>query len=108
MLNTRRLLGGVLAVLLVSSVAGAQTATAPTETADIAGFRKGAEQGRASAQWLLGDAYQFGEGVPQDYAQAMAWYREAAEQGEAVGQYLLGSMYQLGQGVPKDNAQALA
>jgi len=31
----------------------------------------------------LGWAYQKGEGVPQDDAEAVKWYRKAAEQGSA-------------------------
>ena len=30
---------------------------------------------------MLGDCYYKGQGVPQDYAQAVSWYRKAAEQG---------------------------
>ncbi len=37
--------------------------------------------------------YANGQGVPQDYAQAVAWYRKAAEQGYAKVQTNLGVMY---------------
>ncbi len=60
------------------------------------------------AQNDIGDLYANGRGVPQDYAQAMAWYRKAADQGNAVAQYNVGSLYERGQGVPQDIAQALA
>ncbi|MGN6843432.1 tetratricopeptide repeat protein, partial [Neisseria sp. P0021.S006] len=40
-----------------------------------------AEQGNAKAQFSLGKMYYKGEGVRQDYAQAVQWYRRAAEQG---------------------------
>ena len=40
-----------------------------------------AEQGDAFAQFSLGIMYDNGEGVPQDYAEAVKWYRLAAEQG---------------------------
>ena len=46
--------------------------------------------------------YVRGEGVPQDYAEAMRWYRLAADQGHAVGQGGLGVMYANGRGVPQD------
>ena len=32
-----------------------------------------AEQGNVEAQYLLGYMYDFGRGVPQDYAKAMFW-----------------------------------
>lgn len=52
-----------------------------------------ADQGGASAQYILGVMYDNGEGVPQDYAEAKRWYRKAAEQGHAAAQCSLGLMY---------------
>ena len=103
---TRRLLGGVLAVLLVSGVAGAQTVS--TDTPKIAALRVKANAGDAEAQWLLGNAYISGQGVPKDYTQAAAWFRKAAEQGDAAAQSLLGALYHDGQGVPQDDAQGIS
>jgi TPR repeat protein len=51
--------------------------------------------------------YENGEGVPQDYAQAVTWYRRAAEQGVSEAQTNLGVMYENGEGVPQDYAQAV-
>ena len=51
--------------------------------------------------------YAKGQGVPQDYKQAVKWYTEAAEQGNASVQYNLGVMYYNGQGVPQDYKQAV-
>jgi len=65
-----------------------------------------AEQGEAFAQLNLGWMYDKGDGVPQDYAEAVKWYRLAAEQGHAKAQYNLGVMYAKGRGVPKDYVQA--
>ena len=45
--------------------------------------------------------YAKGQGVPQDYAEAVKWYRLAAEQGFAMAQDNLGLMYKNGQGVPQ-------
>jgi hypothetical protein len=63
--------------------------------------------GDAKAQHVLGIMYLNGQGVPQDYAQALYWYRKAAEQGDADTQSSLGFMYRVGRGVPQDYAQAL-
>ena len=106
MLNMRRLLGGMLAVLLVSGVAGAQTVS--TDTPAIAALRVKANAGDADAQWDFGMRYRIGSGVPQDDAQAAAWYRKAADQGHTFAQWILGLMYDRGQGVPQDYAQAAA
>jgi TPR repeat protein len=99
---TRRRLSVVLVVLvlLVSGVALAQT------PADIAELRVEANAGNASSQWLLGYYYINGMGVPQDYAQSMAWFRQAADQGDALAQFHLGYAYDIGQGVPQDYVQA--
>ena len=43
-------------------------------------WRPLAEQGVAEAQFNLGLMYYDGEGVPQDYAEAVKWYRKAAEE----------------------------
>ena len=67
---TRRLLGGMLVVLLVSGVAckqppsvqtPAQTETAPTAPTDVAATRAKANAGDADAQKNIGDAYADGE-----------------------------------------------
>lgn len=42
-------------------------------------WRKGAEQGHATAMVLLGECYVEGISVTQDHAEAMRWYRLAAE-----------------------------
>ena len=69
---------------------------------DVSDFQEtlqAAEQGNAQAQLDLGVMYYKGEGVRQDYAQAVQWFRKAAEQGDANAQYNLGVMYTQGQGV---------
>ena len=55
----------------------------------------------------LGLMYANGQGVEQDFAQAMQCYALAAEQGVAHAQSNLAVMYAHGQGVAKDEQQAL-
>jgi len=64
-----------------------------------------ASQGFAEAQFNLGMAYYNGDGVPQDYAQAVKWFRLAADQGVASAQYNLALCYMKGEGVEKDMAE---
>ena len=52
--------------------------------------------------------YAFGDGVPENDAEAVKWYRKAADQGDASGQYNLALMYDNGDGVPEDDAEAVA
>jgi TPR repeat protein len=117
-----------LALVVVSRTAAAQSAT-PTATSTLSAeevfrkggeaflrkdfaqavilFRQAGEQGNGHAQALLGEMYEFGEGVKKDYAQALFWNRRAADQGIDLGQYDLGMMYANGYGVTQDFDTAL-
>jgi TPR repeat protein len=67
-----------------------------------------AEKGSTRAQFRLGEMYAFGEGVAQDFKQAVEWYRRAAENGFAEAQLRLGRMYTVGApGIEKNSAEAL-
>lgn len=66
-----------------------------------------AEQGNAWAQSILGAMYDSGQGVAQDYKEAMRLYRLAANQGNALAQYNLAVMYDVGKGVPHDYTEAV-
>lgn len=67
---------------------------------------KAAKQGHARAQFQLGEIYEKGRGVIQDYTAAVEWLQQAAMQGEAEAMFRLGRMYQTGRGVPKDFVEA--
>jgi len=49
-------------------------------------YRKSADQGNASAQYLLGVMYDGGRGVTENHSEAVRWYRKAADQGHAFAQ----------------------
>jgi uncharacterized protein len=51
-------------------------------------------------------AYDKGQGVPQDYQEAVKWYRLAAAQGNEFAQVNLGVMYTKGRGVRQDFVRA--
>ena len=88
-----------------------------------------AEKGHASAQDKLGEMYYDGQGVTQDYKEAIKWllksaeqknltaqrlirasyhklHKEVAEQGDSYAQRFLGDSYYLGLGVTQDYAEA--
>ena len=46
--------------------------------------------------------YAKGQGVEQNFAEAIRWFRRAAEQGLAMAQANLGTMYASGQGVKQN------
>ena len=61
-----------------------------------------AEQGNVFAQNNLGLLNANGQGVIQNYQEAVRWYRLAAEQGYALAQNNLSIMYWRGKGVTQD------
>ena len=67
-----------------------------------------AKGGNKVAQFNLGAMYDIGEGVPQDYKEAVKWWTESAKEGYADAQNALGAMYDNGEGVPKDLVPAYA
>lgn len=70
-------------------------------------FRKAAEQGHARGQSRLGFAYYYGDGVNQDFREAVKWFKKAAKQGNADAQNNLGEAYENGNGVPQHFGYAL-
>ncbi len=90
----------VLALTLIAPWGFGQDPESPTE------LRRQAEQGHSGAQNNLGAMYANGEGVPQDYQEAVKWCRLAAEQGNAPAQFTLALSYANGEGVPQDYVQA--
>lgn len=105
-----KLIQRVLAIFLVMgfiSICLAQQVRAESSDADISLFISLAEQGDVNAQWVLGFMYLNGEGIPQNYKQAVYWLTKAAEQGFPLAQFNLGFMYDNGKGVPQDHKKAL-
>ena len=78
-------------------------AAAPAGTGDLQAL---AEQGDPAAQFAMGARYATGEGVAQDYTEAVRWFTKAAEQGHVAAQATLGAYYWAGRGVPADLSKA--
>ena len=99
---------GLLAVALIGvAVAGPlEDGQAAYQRGDFATalqiFRPLAEQGNAAAKRMLGAAFASGQGVPQDFVQAVIWYSETADQGDLDAQSNLGAMYANSRGVPQN------
>ncbi len=73
----------------------------------IGWFRLAAEQGHSDAQFNLAACYYRGDGVKQDYSEALLWYRKAAEQEHADAQFNLAVCYFQGKGGKQNYAEAL-
>ena len=58
-------------------------------------------------QYNLGIGYYYGDGVPQNYAEAVKCFRKAAEKGNANAQFYLGVCFDNGKGVPQDYSEAV-
>lgn len=67
-----------------------------------------AARGNAAAEWLMGERYADGYGVPPNLSTAVDWYRKAAQQNELGAQFALGKAYLFGDGVPRNLAKARA
>lgn len=65
-----------------------------------------AQHGDLRVMNTLAFLYFSGNGIVQEYAQALKWYREAAEKGDVISQQSIGMMYDLGKGVVQDNIRA--
>jgi len=70
-------------------------------------LRDRAEAGNPDAQYSLGCVYYDGDGVEQDYDEALKWYRLAAAQNHNSGLCDVGFCYRNGHGVEQDYAKAL-
>ncbi len=70
-------------------------------------LERAAAVGYTPAEFSLGMAYAYGDGVPTDDSVAVDWYRRAAEKGDVEAQSSLGWRYLHGVTLPKDEAQAL-
>jgi len=66
-----------------------------------------ADKGDKSAEYLMGQIYEYGLGADKDQAAALEWYRKAAAQGVPGAARQLGWAYAYGRGVDKDPKQAL-
>ncbi|MBC8391551.1 MAG: SEL1-like repeat protein [Deltaproteobacteria bacterium] len=107
---------GILALLSVSvlfsvyTIAPALSDSSKTQnvkTDSVEQLLTKAEQGDVQAQCDLGYIYYSGQGVIQDYEEAIKWSTKAAEQGFAVAQCNLGIYYTNGQGVPQNYKEAV-
>ncbi|MEE8388253.1 MAG: tetratricopeptide repeat protein [Acidiferrobacterales bacterium] len=68
-------------------------------------WMKAAVQGKADAQYIMGNVYASGMPnleVKKDASAAFVWYLKAAKQNHVKAQYEVAAAYILGDGVPRD------
>jgi hypothetical protein len=61
----------------------------------------------AQANYELGGAFKYGQGVKKDSVESLKWYLLAANQGHGVAQFELGNIYAEGRGTEKNLKTAL-
>ena len=83
-------------------------ASNPTAPPPFKETKAKAEAGDAEAQYNLGVMYASGQGVEQDFKEAVKWHQKAAFQGYAKAQSNLGVMYGFGKGMEQDYVTAYA
>jgi hypothetical protein len=72
----------------------------------LATLRDAARGGDADAQFELGARFAGGDGVAQDWGEALLWFRLAAEQGMGRAQHNLAVLHERGRGVEVDMREA--
>src|SRR5260370_25200031 len=101
---------GLRPTIVHPDFARAQSLTAPStqnsSRIDLKGLTKKADSGNTAAQFQLGLAYHFGNGVDKDIYEAIRWYRMAANSGDPAAQNNLGHLYQTGPQGVKDLGEA--
>lgn len=61
----------------------------------------------SSAQFNIGQAYYYGEGVDQDYKKAFSWLTKSANQNYSLAKIQLAEMYFSGKGIKRDVTKAI-
>jgi GAF domain/Sel1 repeat len=79
----------------------------PVQDADPNRTLNQANTGAVTAQYEMGLRYADGEGVLQNYHDAMTWFAKASDAGNAKAQWKLALGYLKGIGVPRDVRQAV-
>ena len=78
-----------------------------TEAAKFNSIKQRADKGDANAEWQLGVAYQEGDGVKKDLAQAVKLFKSSAEKNNNEGAYRYGLALLKGLGVLQSYKEAI-
>lgn len=95
------------ALIALTAAAGAfTTSAASAQESAMARIQRLAQTGDANAQLTMGERFEQGLGISQNYATAAHWYRRAADAGLAAAQHRLGRLLWRGLGVDQDEEAA--
>lgn len=65
------------------------------------------DSNNSSAQFNIGQAYYYGQGLEQDYKKAFVWLTKSANQDYSLAQIQLAEMYFSGKGINRDVAKSI-
>jgi localization factor PodJL len=85
---------------------GKNSLALPPATVGPFSLRMAAAQGKASAQYEVGQRLAEGKGSDQNLKEAAKWFQRAASSGFAMAQFRLGTLYERGVGVKTDLQRA--
>jgi len=92
-----------LSILLGFALAALSITTQAANTQEqVQEYLEMSVKGSIPATMLVADAYQHGDGVPQDLARARQYYEMAAKAGDPVAQTILATLYDTAQGGPRN------
>lgn len=94
------------AILIIISCFGCQTSLPNKAGQSADGLKTKANQEDAVAQYILGLMYYEGQGVKQNFVEAIKWCQQSADQELVDAQYFVGIMYAQGKGVSQSLAEA--
>jgi hypothetical protein len=83
-----------------------RTTRVKKETESLEQIIKGSQKGDPEAQYKLGAAYSFGNGLPKNDVASVEWLTRAAQQGQNEAQFELGLHYLNGEGVENSEVEA--
>ena len=93
----------IVIILILGISAPAALAQNSVYGAAMSWYERGAREGSAKEQYLLGLLYEKGVGPRvQDAGKALRWFFAAAEQGHSRAQYKIASSYHFGKGIGVD------
>jgi TPR repeat protein len=73
---------------------------------DLKDLKRIAAQGKPDAEYALAKRYATGDGLRQDYHEAMSWFLAAAEQGNVKAQAKASAFFLAGRGRQQDYSKA--
>ena len=85
-IKNRLIRRGIVALALLATLPGAPVAAGQTfdEAEAVQRYRKAGEQGDVKAQWILGDMYNYGLGVPDGRCRSCALVPAGCRAGERL------------------------